>query len=166
MELIKIVGGLLIIVSGTFIGIYASERLKEKVSFFEQYIIFLTHVRTTVSYTSANIKELLTVNTSVPLVRPVLRDTLILLERGISLEEAWRGAVDIHVKDKEDKKLICYFGDNFGRSDVSGELNKLDLHCEFVKQRLDRLREELKTKQRLYRVIGMFCGVLTAVILI
>lgn len=166
MELIKIIGGLFIIVSGTFIGIYASDRSKEKVSFFEQYMIFLTRVKTTVSYTLSDIKELLSVNASIPMVKPILRDTLILLEGGTALEEAWRGAVNIHVKDKEDKNLLYYFGDNFGKSNVSGELNNLELHGEFVKQRLERLKDELKTKQRLYRVIGMFCGVLTAVILI
>lgn len=166
MEVIRILGGLLLVVSGTLCGLYASGSFQNRVRLLEQYLLFLRQTQTMIGYTAADIREVLSLPASLPLLRPVLNDCLHLMDGGCELESAWRGAVDLHVERPGDRELLYCFGDSFGTSNVSGELNKLSLHCELVEQRLLPLREELKTKRRLYRMIGMFSGVLTAVVLL
>ena len=58
-------------------------------------------------------------------------------------------------------------GDAFYELDlISGELSKLELHKVNASRRYDELSQELKTKSRLYRTVGTFCGVLTASLLL
>ena len=166
MEIVKLFGGLLLVVCGTLAGLYASGKLRDRVKLLEQYAMFLNQAQSEIGYTASGIRELLTMPGTMPLLRPVFKDCLRLLNGGCQLENAWRTAVEVHIPDKNDRELLCYFGDHFGSSNISGELNKLSLHSELVWQRLDRLREEMKTKRRLYRVVGMFGGVVAAVLLI
>ena len=166
MELVKVMGGLLLVVCGTLGGLYASGSFQNRVNLLEQYLKFLRQAKSMIGYTAADIREVLSLPASLPLLRPVLEDCLHLLEGGCELGAAWRGGVDLHVQRQSDRELLYSFGDSFGTSDVSGELNKLSLHGELVEQQLSALREELKTKRRIYRIIGMFSGVLTAVILL
>ncbi len=68
--------------------------------------------------------------------------------------------------NNDDRKLLLYFGAVFGTSDISGELAKISLQKENSQRRLGELKEDLKTKKRLYRTVGMFCGVLAAVVML
>lgn len=163
--MIKLTGCLLIVVCTTAAGIFCSERFRLRVLFYEQYLLFLTNAGTFISYTASDIRELLDMDISAPMIEPVLREARRCLDNGFDISKAWRNAVDENVGCKEDRELLYGFGDNFGTSDIGGEISKLDLHKELAKRRLNSLRDELKAKSKLYRVVGMFAGVLTAVVI-
>lgn len=67
---------------------------------------------------------------------------------------------------KTDVQLIKAFVSGLGASDVCGQLK----HCEAYFLQFERLAKEVKTesdsKNKLYRVLGLFCGICIAVILI
>ena len=163
--MIKLTGCLLIVVFTPAAGIFCSEKFRLRTVFYEQYLLFLTNAGTFISYTAASIGELLSMNISAPMIEPILKEAKHSLENGSEFSCAWRKAVDGNVSCKEDRELLYGFGDNFGTSDVEGELSKLGLHKELAERRLNELRDELKTKRKLYRVMGMFAGVLTAVVI-
>lgn len=169
MDFIKFFGGILIVVSGTFGGIYCSKRLKNRLDFLEQYIIFLTQAHTMINFGAMSVKEILLGIKSVPLVEPLLKDTANALENGLCIENAWKSSVDTHTKkfgfQKSDTEMLYFFGNTFGVSDISGELTKIKLHTELVSNRADTLRQEFVSKQKIYRISGMFGGVLTAILL-
>lgn len=163
--MLKLTGCLLIVVCTTAAGIFCSEKFRLRVLFYEQYLLFLTNAGTFISYTAADIGELLSMDISATIIEPILKAAKHSLKNGSELSDAWRKAVDGNVSCKEDRELLYGFGDNFGTSDVKGELSKLGLHRELTERRLNELRDELKTKKKLYRVLGMFAGVLTAVVI-
>ena len=166
MELFRLMGGLFIIVCGTLIGVYASNNIKTRAELMEQYLIFLNRTHASISYTGTGIKELLKSESTLPLIRPLLRQAHKEMLRGSSIECAWRKATDENIPCGDDRKLIYGFGDNFGTGNIEGELCKLELHIRLVEKRLEDIRSELKTRQRLYRIVGMSGGIMTAVVLI
>ena len=167
--MLKFVGGILIVVCGTLGGIYFSLRLKRKAEFFEQYIMFLMQVQTMISYGGMSIGEILRGIKSVPLTEPILLDTEKYMDNGEAIETAWKKAVDGNMKklhlEKSDTEMLEYFGNSFGVSDREGELSKIKLHEELVRERWENLKNEMYAKCRVYRIVGMFCGVMTAVLI-
>lgn len=166
MFIIKLLGGALVAVCGTLTGVYLGEKLKTRTLFLEQYIRFLTIAQTMIGYTASNIRTVLGDTKDLPLIKPITENALLGLDSGKSFEEAWKEAVNKTVHNSEDKKMLFYFGAVFGTSDIDGELAKLGMQKESCRRRLDELKDELKTKKRLYRTLGAFCGVLVAVVLL
>ena len=163
-SLLKITGVVLVVLSGTMIGILLSDRLKTRVRLYEQMIGFLTQAQASIGYTAASAETLLQTVRGLPLLEPILRDSLQGLEEGKPLETAWCEAVRRCVSHPADRELFCRFGESFGTTDTEGELAKL-LQKELVTRQYTVLQEELKSKRRLYRILGSFGGILTAVIL-
>lgn len=164
--MLKFAGGLLLSVCGILTGIYLGEKLKTRTLFYEQYIRFLTQAQTMIGYTASSIRTVLEETKELPLMKPVITDTLAGLDNGKSFEQAWKYAVVKNIHNNDDRKLLLYFGAVFGTSDISGELAKISLQKENSQHRLGELKEDLKTKKRLYRTVGMFCGVLAAVVML
>lgn len=71
-----------------------------------------------------------------------------------------------HPFTKEDSKVIKDFFSGLGAGDVCGQLK----YCEAYALQLERIADDAKSecdsKKRLYRVLGFFCGICIAVILI
>ena len=167
--MLKFVGGAFIVICGTFGGIYFSLRLRRKGEFLEQYIMFLTQVQTMILYGGMSVREIFRDVKNIPLAEGILRDTEVYMNDGEAIETAWKKAVDVNMKklhfEKSDIEMIEYFGNTFGVSDREGELSKIKLHEELVKERWNILKNEMLSKCRVYRIVGMFCGVLTAVLI-
>ena len=167
--MLKFVGGAFIVVCGTLGGIYFSLRSRRKVEFLEQYIVFLTQVQTMISYGGMSVREIFGEIKNVPLADGILRDTEVYMNEGEAIETAWKKAVEKNMKElhfeKSDTEMIEYFGNTFGVSDREGELSKIKLHEELVRERWNILQNEMLSKCRVYRIVGMFCGVLTAVLI-
>ncbi len=167
--MLKFVGGAFIVVCGTLGGIYFSLRSRRKAEFLEQYIMFLTQVQTMISYGGMSFGEILKNIKNVPLAEGILNDTEEYMNDGEAIETAWKKAVEKNMKElhfeKSDTEMIEYFGNTFGVSDREGELSKIKLHEELVRERWNILKNEMLSKCRVYRIVGMFCGVLTAVLI-
>ena len=167
--MLRFVGGIFIVVCGTLGGIYFSLRLRRKAEFFEQYLMFLTQVQTMISYGRMSVKEILREVRNIPLAEPILTDTEKYMNEGEAIETAWKKAVNENGKklhlEKSDTELLEYFGNTFGVSDREGELSKIKLHEELIKERWENLKSEMNAKCRVYRIVGMFCGVMTAVLI-
>ncbi len=167
--MLKFVGGAFIVICGTLGGIYFSLRSRRKAEFLEQYIMFLTQVQTMISYGGMSFGEILKNIKNVPLAEGILNDTEGYMNDGEAIETAWKKAVEKNMKElhfeKSDTEMIEYFGNTFGVSDREGELSKIKLHEELVRERWNILKNEMLSKCRVYRIVGMFCGVLTAVLI-
>ena len=167
--MLKFVGGVFVVICGTLGGIYFSLRLRRKAEFLEQYLMFLKQVQTMISYGGMSVGEILKEIKNIPLAEPVLSDTEKYMNEGEAIESAWKKAVEGNMKklhfEKPDMEMIEYFGNTFGVSDREGELSKIKLHEELIRERRDILKSEMYAKCRVYRIVGMFCGVMTAVLI-
>ena len=106
---------------------------------------------------------------NIPLAEPILRDTEKYMDNGEAIESAWKKAVNENMKklyfEKSDIEIVEYFGNAFGISDREGELSKIKLHEELVRNRWHVLKNDMLSKCRVYRVTGMFCGVMAAALI-
>lgn len=168
--MVKLLGGMLIVVSGTLGGMYAGVRLKRQTEFWEQYLLFLTQAQTMIGYGGTAVREIFRQVKGIPLAEPMVREALEALDRGEGIEEAWKRAVQRQMKalgfGSEDIERVYFFGSAFGVTDRQGELAKIQLHTELIGERCRVLKEELAVKLRIYRMVGMCCGVLSAVVVV
>ena len=165
--MLKYIGGILIIICGTLGGIYFSLRLKKKSEFLEQYLIFLNRVRTMIEYGNMSVRDIFGELKNISVIEPILTDTEKFLDDGENFENAWKMSVDKNMKefDKSDIEMIYFFGKSFGVTDKNGEISKIDLHSQMIKERLDMMKNEISSKTKIYRILGMFGGVLAAVMI-
>lgn len=170
MVLVKFCGAVIIVVSGTLCGIYASKSVENRVKFLEEYVMFLTQVKTMINYSAISVPEILLSVSSVPIVAPLLNNCHSSLSEGMSLEKAWHSAVDEMYKKRlftqSDKALLYSFGETFGSSNIDGEVTKTELHISLMKERLNTVKAEYLSKNRLYRIVGMFSGIMIALIIV
>lgn len=169
MDFLKFFGGTAVIISGTLCGLYASKVLKNRVRFLEQYIMFLTQTKTMISYNAMSAAEILSSVGSVPLVLPMLNECTKHLSDGCTFQDSWHRAVNSAYEKKlfalSDKPLLYSFGDTFGISDIDGEVTKTELHTALVSERLEKARQDFSSKCKIYRIVGMFCGIIIVLIL-
>ena len=167
--MLKYIGGMLIIICGTLGGIYASLISKNKAAFLEQYLIFLNQVRTMIGYGHMSVRDIFRELKNISVIEPVLTDTEAFLDDGENFENAWKKSVDKNMKnmyfDRADIEAVYFFGRSFGLTDKDGEISKIELHSQMMKERLDRLKNDIASKTKIYRILGMFGGVLTAVMI-
>ncbi len=166
MILIRIMGGAFLVVSGALAGIFLCERLRARADFMGQYAQFLSQAQAVIGYTASSAGELFRSAGGVPLLKPMLDNAVELMNGGMDLKEAWRVSVDSYVKNGRDRQLLYYFGETFGTSNIEGELSKLALQRENAEKLYGEYLEEVRSKKKLYRTVGMFCGAMAAALLI
>ncbi len=170
MNVLKLIGGTIILICGVLSGIYFSGRLQKRIDFIMQYISFLTRAESMISYCSCDIKEILSAAYSIPLINKVTSHCLLLLSKGDTFSEAWNKSIDNKCYEgcfyREDAEMMKAFSADFGVLGVSEETEKLRLHKEIAQQRLSYLIPEAEKQKKLYRTLGTFCGALAAVLMI
>lgn len=166
MLYLKVGGGALLVICGMLAGCYGAEKLKHRIAFYEQYIRFLTQISSMIGYTAASVPTLFDSVQGLPLIEPLLQQTVHGLSAGEDFPTAWKAAVHRFVSDKTDRRLLNYFGETFGTDNCAGELAKLSLHRETAARQQSDLQEDYKTKHKLYRTLGLFGGTLLAILLL
>ncbi len=166
MLYLKIGGAFLLVVGGILAGSYRASKLKDRITFYEQYIRFLTQASSLIGYTAANVTTLFESIQGVPVIEPLLKTTMTHLSMGEDFPTAWQFAVQRFVTNQTDRRLLNYFGDTFGTENCAGELAKLSLHRETAARLQADLRQDYQTKHKLYRTLGLFGGTLLAILLV
>lgn len=160
----------MLIVCGALSGIYRSEVIKRQTEFLKEYIVFLTQTEAMISYCGSEIGEILKNVRSLPLMHTMLTDCCKKMERGKDFSVSWSESVSSASQRKEIRKSDCIiiqnFAETFGMAGSEEEIAKIRLHRTIAERIYSQQQEELKTKTKLCRTIGLFCGTMAAVILV
>ncbi len=160
---IKIIGSLLLLLSVTVCGFYFSNRLKLRRDFLLAFIEFLTNLETNIRYTSDDIINL--VKRSAP---NYLTD--IFCTDSYVFTDYWTDSLSRIPKSyglkADDCSLLSEFGKLLGTTDIEGQLNHIELYKTLFKNSLDNSEKEYKSKGKLYRLLGFFCGATLAIMFI
>lgn len=83
---------------------------------------------------------------------------------------SWENAIEkekvnLNLK-KEDINLIKNFGNMLGKTDVSGQLNEINLTMNFLDSQILSAEEECKKNEKMYRTLGTIFGLAIIIILI
>lgn len=163
-------GALMLTLAGTAGGIAASRKHEKRTAAVREFISFLNQAEAMICYCGADIREILSSVHALPVLSETINNTFASLNKGNSFEKAWKTAVGELCAnggiDREDKELFMDFCEGFGTLGADEEISKLHLRRTMAEQRLMKLLPETENRRRLCRVVGTFCGVLLAAVII
>lgn len=86
----------------------------------------------------------------------------------LSSEEAWNKGIEetnTYLK-KEDIENIKCFGKMLGKTDKEGQISQLELTKTFVEMQIKKAKEEEEKNSKLYKTLGIVCGLALVIVLI
>ena len=162
---IKLIGCLLIASAGFFTGCVLTQRLKNRRDFYDKFCVFISLLQTQIRYNSADIFSL--VISSARGSGLELFDTP---KTDVPFTAFWEKSLNTLPKkyglNNSDKELLLEFGSVLGATDIEGQLKHLELYREVFQNRLSECEAALKDKSRIYRALGLFGGISTAIIIL
>lgn len=148
----KLIGSVLLVVSATLCGNALALRLSKRVQALKNMASFCNMAGEQIRLFATPVEKIINLAAR-------RYNSLEFLQKYPNIAPAYPFA-------KTDVQLIKAFVTGLGASDVCGQLK----HCEAYFLQFERLAKEVKTesdsKNRLYRVIGLFCGICITVLLI
>jgi len=67
---------------------------------------------------------------------------------------------------KEDKDIIKMFGKMLGKTDIQGQVNEILLTQSLIEKQIEKAEEEKDKNMKLYKTMGVICGMGICIILI
>ena len=145
----KAAGVILVIAVGAATGFRASQRLRTR---YKKLFRFYAFIRSAADrmrlgeeleriYKSSEAAELLSVS-------------------------GYRATVKSEGLSGEDIRLLEEFFSSLGMTDIDSGVDRCAVFCELLLRRVGEAEEDMKSKSRLYSILGCFCGVFVALILV
>lgn len=163
---LKILGGLLLVLSGFSAGWFCSKKLLMRRNFFKKFLCFVSNLSTQLRYSTSDIFTLV----SLSAVTSGLDFFEICDETGNPFYEIWSERVSgIPAKfglKNSDRQLLLEFGEQLGKTDVDGQLKHLELYEALFKKQLTDAENEINKKSKLYKTMGFFVGTAAALMII
>lgn len=163
----KIIGSVLIFLASTGIGMAKATELQQYVKELESLRQLFLMLQSEISYTKATLGEAF-----LHMARKqngILKIWLIKLSEaleeksGMSFSELWNASIvdsfqKSHLK-KEDMQELMNLGMQMGYLDENMQLGVINLYLEQLELTIQRTREELLPKKRLYHSLGVMGGI-------
>lgn len=158
--MLKLFGALILFAACVLLGFFYAERLRLRKNFLNAFISFLTDLRTRLRYESSDIKDLIFVCSYEKELSAI--HSCFGKECSGTVEKIWEEACAVCKNEfslnSEDLKVLTGFGSKLGASDVSGQLEHIDLYSELLRKRLADAEGTLEKNAKLYRTLGFFAG--------
>ncbi|MDY3862034.1 MAG: stage III sporulation protein AB [Ruminococcus sp.] len=168
--MLRVMGAVLIVLSGSLAGFYYSGRLKKRCDILQEFSAFLAELKTRIRYSGADIFSLLSSLEGSNHINAVIDFVNQNKDSGKSLPDLWEQAVTIAFKGsplkESDRKAMIQFGETLGTADVCGELAHIDLYVEIFDKLLKSAGRELNEKSKLYKTLGFFAGTSIALMIV
>lgn len=163
---LKILGGFLIVLSGTMAGFMYSKKLFMKREFYKRIINFTSSLSVQLRYSTADIFTL----SSLCAEAAPLDFFNFINKKSLPFYSVWQKNIEeIPGKfslNKKDEQLLLEFGEQLGKTDVDGQLKHLELYEQIFKKQLENAESEIKNKSKLYKTMGFFVGTAVALMII
>lgn len=166
--MIKYVGIIAIIISSALVGITLSDKLKKRVKEINSINHMLDEISILIRYKAMTVYEIINVLRENQMYNSLTFLNQISCNVQMPFSEAWEKSIDNMQSDlnSSDKKLLKSFGCSLGTSDISGQLSSIEVFkADFSKIENDAIVLYDK-KSKLYRSLGILCGMFLSIMLI
>ena len=168
---IRLLGLVLIALTGLGTGVYASLSLRKRVEQLELCSRLIRWMETRIRYAAAPVGELIREAKNEPEFDRLsfVAQTEACLCRGMPPSSAWQKALE---EDKsgwlspQDRELLAGFGAGLGTTDVEGQQQHCRYFAERLEEQLQTARTEAAVKGRLYISLGVMGGAGISLLLI
>lgn len=153
---------------GAIAGLYFSKRLKEREQIIAASILLIKELSVQIRYTNSQIGEILKNASQNEAYKKLLfvADCFDIGEKG-DFHTIWSDGVKkqpyLMARDKE---LLLSLGDKLGSTDLEGQLSFLEMSEEIFRQRQQQAVEDYKNKGKVYRSVGLLCGLAVGIIVL
>ena len=154
----KTAAAVLLVVCGLSAGLSETMRLKSRERELQVFADALAALKSAAAYTAGDLYALLALcreNAFLQLVQP-----------SADLYGAWEQAARAFFTRRDDAELACAFIRGYGKTDLEGQLAYIALFEARAAEALAAARRDVSAKSKLYTMLGLFSGTVTALILI
>ena len=163
--LLKLSGCALIALTGFGVGTQLCKKLGARRDFFGKFSVFISLLQTQIRYNSADIFTLVS-----SCANGAGLEFFDGADNAMPFAVFWNSEVDRIPKkvglNNSDKELLIEFGALLGTTDIDGQLKHLELYGSIFEKRLNDCQAEFRDKSRIYRALGLFGGISTALIIL
>lgn len=147
----KLTGLLLIFFTSASFGFYSAFKSENNLKNLNLFISYILELRDRILYNGGEIEELIS---KIFLTKGLvtLKDGRVLIEKG-------------SVREK-DLKVLDEFFSKLGSTEQSSEIDRADLCLSRLKQSQTELTLETQEKSRLYKILGVCCGLLGCILVV
>lgn len=170
----KLVGAIMILISGTMIGIHFGQCLKDRLHSLKVLQKTVSLLKGEIRYSMTTLPEALK-NISMYVEEPFksvfvsVSEDLIKYD-GKSFYEIWREKIEQNVLNlhltKEQLYQLYALGENLGFLDKEMQLDTLDLYDEQVSHHISELEGSIANNVKLYNCIGIMGAILIVIIIV
>lgn len=155
----------------SFLGFYQSRRLSSRVTFLEECLLLLQKMRAYLSHeritTAQLVHELARVNSLATLT--FLADCDQRLKAGEIFPVAWGSALDGSSQHdpllEEDRTVLRMIGEILGSSPAAVQQGELSVVEQLLQQQRTHAQTQCLEKGKLYRSLGVLCGIGIAILM-
>ncbi len=162
--LVKIICTITIMICTWFFGISYSQILKDRVKLVDAYVLFLTELKSVITYSGKNIYEYLSENKQ-KYTKNFCEFLIINKDAGIK-----KTIKDFKCSNNDEQKCIDLIIDLMSFIESSSDINAIadliDLSCENIVNYKKQIQEEYKGKIKIAPSISLICGLFIALVLI
>lgn len=171
--LLKITGSILVILSGSLMGLVYGEELKTKVKLREEILWWVIDIENEIEYSKSTLYEILS-EMLVKLKGETAKLTEQLLRRMDedevdSFYKIWKENFNMIYKDTPLKKDIKEF-ENIGKcleiTDINEKLYRLKQYTDLQIKLIEAEKKNIKDKYNIYLRLGMLTGIFVTIILL
>ena len=161
--MLKILGSLLIIVSGTLIGKKICDRSKDKIKCLEEFKRFIFYVKNEIEYRKSYPFEMIQDFNCSSNLKYFFEMCIYLINNGENFPRAWEITFNSCFFDKE--HTILNFGKELGSYDIENQIKT----CEFSKNNIDiqikKIKETLSKQEKTFLILGTCIGAIVSIVL-
>lgn len=174
MEITKVVGCILVILSSTLMGFYCSNQLKCRIDNLQDIRKLIVLLRGDIRYSSTPLPEAIS-SIAIRHEGSFKGFFTKVSERlseygGNTFAQVWKEAVEEELLEtylnKKDKLQLIQFGENLGYLDKEMQINTLELFIAQVEEEINMLSKTAKEKVYLYNSLGIMAGIFVSIILL
>ena len=163
--IVKIIGCILIVSSSFLIGYSKSKKLYLRRDFLKSFVVFLNSLSTNIRYDSADIFTTVSMSARNNDLTYISK-----LENNKPFDKQWQEKIsslpNTLALNKSDKELLSEFGNELGKTDIDGQLKHIEFYKNLFDNQLLAAEEDIISKSKLYKTIGLFAGISTALMII
>lgn len=161
--MIKLLGSLLIIVSGTFIGKSLCDDLKQKIKFLDDFQKFLFYAKSEIEYRNSHPNSIVQTFKCNSNLNNFFEKCLLLTRNGENFPGAWEKT--FHNCPFDENKIVLNFGRELGAYDVKNQILLCNLTIDNLNPILKKNKSCMLNNKKLFVTLGLCIGSIISILL-
>ena len=172
--MIKIFAGIIVIISCSGFGFVMASEIYARIKYLEKLKKLLIHLRSEINYAKTPLSQAFysIADRQEGVLKEFCLDMADKLEElsGHMLGELWILSVDSKIKnvplklcDIDEFKMI---GNRLGFQDYEMQLSAIDIEVQYLDEKISDLKTVIEQKQKIYRALGIFSGLMITILFI